>query len=151
MRPQLEFSCPENWEKMTPVEGGRFCGSCEKVITDFSGMSNEEIIRQINSSGDHKSCGSFKAYQLEQPFNDGRNALIRFYHRLKAAKATLPKFISLGLVTALLFLSGCYRRTMGYCSPPRRDFKLGKHSYEQQSDSAKGHKRTRIRKTRLTW
>ena len=27
--------CGENFNAMTPVKGGKFCGSCDKTIVDF--------------------------------------------------------------------------------------------------------------------
>jgi hypothetical protein len=39
--------CHENWELMTPQEQGRHCKVCNKVVTDFTTMSNEEIIRYL--------------------------------------------------------------------------------------------------------
>jgi hypothetical protein len=138
MRPQLEFSCPESWNAMSPQEGGRYCGSCEKVVTDFSKMSNEEILRQMHLSNEVGACGSFKAYQLEAPFNDKRNLLIRFYQRISTSgKTILPKFISLGLVTALLFLSGCFRRTSGMYATPRRSMKKMYKNHMKQQDKKK--------------
>ncbi len=141
MKPQLEFSCPENWNAMTPGKNGRYCSSCEKVVTDFSQMSNEEILYKINSSRENNACGSFKAYQLLEPFNDKRNVLIRFYQRIAdSQKSKLPKYISLVLVTALLFLSGCLRRTSGrYAAPPdvrHMDMRQEKH----QNVTKKEHK-----------
>jgi hypothetical protein len=32
--------CHENWHSMTPKEQGRFCGSCDKIVVDFSKMSD---------------------------------------------------------------------------------------------------------------
>lgn len=146
MNPQLEFSCPENWNAMSPQEGGRYCGSCEKVITDFSQMSNEEIIRQMNLSKGEKSCGSFKAYQLQDPFEDKRNLLVRFYQRIAASNKTmLPKFISLGLVTILLLLSGCHRRMSGfYHIPSKREMRKSMKQQEQiEKESRKKLKRVK--------
>jgi hypothetical protein len=36
--------CHENWNQMTPVEQGRHCIQCSKTVTDFTVMSNNEII-----------------------------------------------------------------------------------------------------------
>jgi hypothetical protein len=144
MRPQLEFSCPESWNAMSPQEGGRYCSSCEKVITDFSKMSTEEIIRQMNPGKGEKSCGSFKAYQLQEPFNDKRNLLIRFYQRVSVSgKTKFPRFISLGLVTLLLLLSGCHRRMSGfYHIPSKREMKKSMKQQEQmEKDGRKKLKR----------
>ncbi|MFY7839164.1 MAG: hypothetical protein ACOVP7_02760, partial [Lacibacter sp.] len=41
--------CHENWNKMSPVEQGRFCGSCQKNVIDFTTKSDEEIITFFNN------------------------------------------------------------------------------------------------------
>ena len=42
---QLSVSepCHENWDKMSPVNQGRFCGSCQKQVVDFSVMSDPSM------------------------------------------------------------------------------------------------------------
>ncbi|MBC7861678.1 MAG: hypothetical protein IAF38_01815 [Bacteroidia bacterium] len=35
--------CTQSWDEMEQRKGGRYCLSCSKVVTDFSGMSNYEI------------------------------------------------------------------------------------------------------------
>ncbi len=135
---------------MTLQNSGRYCKSCEKVVMDFSQMSNEEIILKINSSNETGACGSFKAYQLEKPFNDKRNVLIDYYQEISVSGKTMfPKFISLALVTALLFLSGCLRRTTGrYSGPPDvRNFELRQE--KQKNVTKKEHKQKAGK--RRTW
>jgi len=36
--------CHENWNAMSPKEQGRYCGSCQKTVVDFSVMSDKEIV-----------------------------------------------------------------------------------------------------------
>jgi len=47
MKKQIQLSiptpCHEDWDKMNPVEKGRFCDSCQKKVIDFSNMSDREI------------------------------------------------------------------------------------------------------------
>jgi hypothetical protein len=38
----LPTPCTLDWRKMTPADGGRFCGDCKKVVRDLSKMSEEE-------------------------------------------------------------------------------------------------------------
>jgi hypothetical protein len=57
--------CSENWDRMTPAEQGRFCGACQRTITDFSGMDDAELLRYFAK---HKHfCGRFTAGQLDRP------------------------------------------------------------------------------------
>src|ERR1044072_5604734 len=39
--------CHENYQHMTPNEHGRFCGSCQKTVVDFSTMTDQEILDYI--------------------------------------------------------------------------------------------------------
>lgn len=57
--------CHEKWEDMTAVERGRFCASCQKVVTDFTQMEDTEIIRFLKEGKGH--CGRFNAAQLDRP------------------------------------------------------------------------------------
>lgn len=56
--------CHENWQKMSPLEKGRFCDSCQKQVFDFTKSSDTEILRKFNS--EKNSCGRFLKTQLER-------------------------------------------------------------------------------------
>ena len=63
--------CHENWDKMTPVERGRFCGSCQKQVVDFTNMSDREIAMFfkkpiLSQSKDGSVCGRFMQDQLDR-------------------------------------------------------------------------------------
>lgn len=55
--------CHENWESFRPVEGGRHCGSCQKVVIDFTSMTEEQIITYFKSFPKN-TCGRFRSDQL---------------------------------------------------------------------------------------
>ncbi|MXN93035.1 hypothetical protein GR160_17550 [Flavobacterium sp. Sd200] len=57
--------CHESWEDMTPNAQGKFCGQCQKTVTDFSGMTNDQIAIYIHLNAGEKMCGRFKKTQLE--------------------------------------------------------------------------------------
>jgi len=57
--------CHERWEGMTPTAQGRFCGQCKKNVTDFSGMSNEQVTAYMQLNAGKKMCGRFKNTQLQ--------------------------------------------------------------------------------------
>jgi len=48
MKPELYLHiptpCHEDWNTMTPVEKGKFCGSCNKEVVDFSLMTDAEVL-----------------------------------------------------------------------------------------------------------
>lgn len=50
---------------MTPHEQGRFCGSCQKTVVDFTMMSNQEVLNYFLKA-DHNVCGRFADDQLNK-------------------------------------------------------------------------------------
>lgn len=56
--------CHENWQKMTTLEKGRFCDSCQKQVFDFTKSSDREILRKFNL--EENICGRFLKTQLER-------------------------------------------------------------------------------------
>lgn len=55
--------CHENWEQFTPTQKGRFCGSCQKEVIDFTTW-NEEQIKQYFVQRPTSTCGRFAPRQL---------------------------------------------------------------------------------------
>ncbi|MDN5285466.1 MAG: hypothetical protein JWR38_1740 [Mucilaginibacter sp.] len=55
-------ACHESWQQMTPVEQGRHCQLCCKTVTDFTSMTNNEIIGYLASA--NNVCGRFGEQQL---------------------------------------------------------------------------------------
>jgi hypothetical protein len=50
---------------MTPQEQGRFCGSCQKTVVDFSAMTDKEILDYFSKASEHV-CGRFMNDQLNK-------------------------------------------------------------------------------------
>lgn len=57
--------CHENWQNMTQQEQGRFCGSCQKTVVDFSVMTDKEILNYFSKTSQHV-CGRFTNDQLNK-------------------------------------------------------------------------------------
>jgi hypothetical protein len=57
--------CHEKWDNMTAVEKGRFCNSCQKVVVDFSSMSDAQLIAYFKAPKD-SVCGRFDKEQLDR-------------------------------------------------------------------------------------
>jgi hypothetical protein len=57
--------CQENWQGMTPQEQGRFCGSCQKIVVDFSVMTDKEVLDYFSKASQHV-CGRFSNDQLNK-------------------------------------------------------------------------------------
>src|SRR6185436_6596711 len=70
MRKKIQLSiptpCHENWDNMTPVEKGKFCGSCQKQVVDFSRMSDREIALFFKKPSTGSVCGRFMEDQLDR-------------------------------------------------------------------------------------
>ena len=62
---QIAEPCHENWNSMTDKEQGRFCGSCQKTVVDFSIMTDQEILNHL-SKASQQVCGRFYNDQLHK-------------------------------------------------------------------------------------
>jgi len=57
--------CHENWEKMTGVEKGKFCSSCQKAVVDFTNMSDRQLA-DFFKKPKGTVCGRFNNDQLDR-------------------------------------------------------------------------------------
>jgi hypothetical protein len=58
--------CHENWEAMTDVQKGKFCGSCQKQVVDFTNMSDRQLAEFFKKPSTGSVCGRFMNDQLER-------------------------------------------------------------------------------------
>jgi len=72
---QIPEPCHEDWNKMTPVEKGRFCDSCQKSVVDFTGMSDMQLIAFFKKPSTDSVCGRFFNDQLEKDFEIPRKRI----------------------------------------------------------------------------
>jgi len=80
--------CHERWEQFTPTALGGFCHACNKTVTDFTRMSDEEVTAFFKAQP-AQSCGRFRPDQLRR-YATGTTAAPRFNrHFLKAGFAGL--------------------------------------------------------------
>lgn len=56
--------CPKSWAAMTPTADGRFCGSCQHEVVDFSRMSEAEVTAWLSRPSTGNVCGFFRAGQF---------------------------------------------------------------------------------------
>ncbi|GGF04034.1 hypothetical protein GCM10011383_13890 [Hymenobacter cavernae] len=52
---------------MIPATHGRYCGACEKVVIDFSQMTDDELTDFLAARSSERVCGRFRPDQLRQP------------------------------------------------------------------------------------
>ncbi len=62
--------CHENWNEMTPEKKGRFCGSCQKTVVDFTEMSDDQVKNYLLDNKHKNTCGRFYATQLGRPLEN---------------------------------------------------------------------------------
>lgn len=69
MKKQFNLSipkpCREDWQKMTPDQQGKFCGTCAKTVVDFTKKSVKEIQSFFIENKGKKVCGRFQQKQLD--------------------------------------------------------------------------------------
>jgi len=58
--------CHENWDQMTPVDKGRFCGSCQKQVVDFTTMNDSQLVAFFRKPSTGSACGRFMQDQLDR-------------------------------------------------------------------------------------
>ncbi|WP_022825824.1 hypothetical protein [Hymenobacter norwichensis] len=54
--------CSANWADMAPAPGGRHCAACNKVVVDFSALSEANVLATLRQPG--KVCGRFRPEQV---------------------------------------------------------------------------------------
>lgn len=110
MKPQITIPepCHENWAAMTDAEKGRHCAVCDKVVKDFTGMKNEEIVAVITSA-EENVCGRFYVDQVKP---SGILQMISMtWKRLVWGKMLLPAMSVLGL--GVFSKAAVAQKTMG--------------------------------------
>ena len=109
--------CDADWQKMHPAGHGKFCSSCEKVVVDFSKMSDAEIKNYFTAYKDQKTCGHFLTSQVNRPLQAWVKSGI--WHRIN----NVPVFRSFALVLAssFLWLSSCVKKQTTLGEPSVKD------------------------------
>src|SRR5688500_12073448 len=84
--------CHENWDEMSLVEKGKFCGACQKTVVDFTSMSDRQLA-DFFKKPKSDVCGRFHNDQLEREILIPRKRIpwIRYFFQF-----TWPAFV-LGL------------------------------------------------------
>jgi hypothetical protein len=88
---------------MKPCGNGRFCGSCQKVVVDFTDKTLDEIHDYFNAHKGQHTCGHFHVRHTTR-----LNAWFSFLNYLEfaLAKVKLQK-VAMLLIGVLLFITGC--------------------------------------------
>lgn len=62
---EIPKPCHEDWAKMTPVEQGRHCASCNKVVIDMQHWSDQKLTNFFQNK-EERVCGRFNGGQLNK-------------------------------------------------------------------------------------
>jgi hypothetical protein len=81
--------CHEDWEKMTPEAKGRFCGSCQKTVIDYTDMSDRQLA-EFFKRPTGSICGRLRPDQLDKELAVPRRRLpwVRYFFQF-----ALPAFL----------------------------------------------------------
>jgi hypothetical protein len=73
--------CHENWDAMTPVQQGKFCGSCQKQVVDFTSMSDRQLAEFFKKPSTGSVCGRFMTDQLDRAIDIPRKRIpwVRYF------------------------------------------------------------------------
>ena len=87
---QIPLPCHEDWDKMTALEKGKFCSSCQKPVIDFTGMSDAQLMTFFKKPSIGSVCGRFQEDQLNRDMRKPPKRLpwIKYFFQF-----TLPAFL----------------------------------------------------------
>lgn len=70
MKKRLEITVPKacaaSWNEMSVQNEGRFCGSCQKEVIDFTSYSDADLQTWFTSGRHQKICGRFSVNQIQR-------------------------------------------------------------------------------------
>jgi hypothetical protein len=85
--------CSEKWTDMIPKKGGKFCVSCDKIVVDFTKMTDSELLDYFKHY-QGGTCGNFNTMQIDrliQPLPKER----RFHHFHRIVATVVGLFLSM--------------------------------------------------------
>ena len=112
---RIASPCHENYSNMSEQGNGRYCGSCEKVVVDFTKMSNTEMLNFFEHHKGENICGRVKSIQLGK-----QNAYASFIYKSRQFVAdkiniTPLRIALLAMISGLLaFTTSCMGEVIPY-------------------------------------
>ena len=127
----IPVPCHEDWNKMTDVAKGKFCGSCQKEVIDFSGMSQSQLVAFFKKPAG-SVCGRFRNDQLdaEMTIPAKRVPWAKYFFQIAlpaflfSAKSNAQGKVSIGdtmVVVKPTDTERLLKATMGKVSPVQRE------------------------------
>ncbi len=62
----IPMPCHEDWDAMDNTAKGKFCGSCQKHVIDFTNMSDRQLAEFFKKPSTGNVCGRFMGDQLDR-------------------------------------------------------------------------------------
>lgn len=100
LRVSIPEPCHENWNHMSPTDKGRHCNSCDKVVVDFSTMSDTQIVDYFKAVNT-KTCGRFRSDQLNRDIS----------FTASTVRSARIKYIAVSMFVANLFAYRAHAKT----------------------------------------
>jgi len=75
MKIQLSGPCSIPFEELLPNKTGYYCQSCRNQVTDFSHMTDQQLLAHISRHG--LGCGNFRDDQLGREIKTPRKPMVR--------------------------------------------------------------------------
>jgi len=85
----IEKPCNKiNWTNMSDFERGKFCTICSKNVTDFSKMTDEEIVNYLNRS-EESICARLNQSQMNRILKINKTNKIKHWNKIAATLALM--------------------------------------------------------------
>jgi hypothetical protein len=99
--------CSKDWDEMTEVNNGKFCGSCKKTVVDFTSWKDEDIKKHFQTKSE-TTCGYFNESQVVIKRKWHHEFLVNLHYRTES-KFNIPilRNVVLKLIVISMFAVGC--------------------------------------------
>jgi carboxypeptidase-like protein/type IX secretion system substrate protein len=120
---QIPKPCHEDWNKMTQVQQGRFCNSCEKQVVDFTGMNDEQVLAFFRKPSIGSVCGRFLNDQLNREIIIPKKRIpwLKYFFQfaLPIFLTSLKSSAQGNVVIKEKITTNCSQRTLGMVAPTK--------------------------------
>jgi len=120
---QIPKPCHVEWNKMTQVQKGRFCASCEKQVVDFTGMNDEQVIAFFRKPSAGAVCGRFLNDQLNRDIIIPKKRIpwLKYFFQfaLPIFLTSLKSSAQGNIVIKEKITTNCTQRTLGMVAPSK--------------------------------
>ena len=101
----IQKPCSENFNTMTNIEGGKFCGTCQTKVVDFTKMSLNEIETYFKNNSAQKICGLYNSRHTNTP-----SPFTAFINKIEnAVYKTKFRKVSVWTISVVFFLLNSYK------------------------------------------